>query len=438
MKRACCLAAFLFLLLLRPVAAEDLQLEQVVLVSRHGVRSPTDIRPPLAQLAADPWPKWPVGPGELTPHGAKLATIMGGYYRDAFAREGLLAAEGCPRPHDLYVWSDVEERTRASAQAMMDGMYPGCELKPHMQADLKADDPLFHPTTAGVCKVDGAKQRNAIMERIADEDALPEEYSKWLPLLQSVLKCCAPAVCSKTGGPCTLDELPAGISAEGKIQGALPIASSLTEIFLLEYANGFPMNQVGWGRIDRLTLLRLGLLHTKYFDLSQFTRYPARRLGSNLLDQVLATMRAKVDRRADSNAKAPARSRAVLFVGHDSNIANLGGLLNATWMSDGYQANDTPPGGAIAFQLYRGQRSRKYFVRLRYYAQSPDQLRDLSTLDASDPLSPVEITVPGCAQDVEKVGACRWATFERLASAAVDRECVGSGTPAGKKPLKSK
>ena len=69
--------------------SEALQLEQVILVSRHGVRSPTNTRPRLAQVAAEPWPAWPVGPGELTPHGQQAATLMGGYYRSAFADAGM-------------------------------------------------------------------------------------------------------------------------------------------------------------------------------------------------------------------------------------------------------------------------------------------------------------------------------------------------------------
>ena len=413
--------------------AEDLVLQQVVLVSRHGVRSPTDIKPPLAQLAAEPWPKWDVSAGMLTPHGSEAATLMGRYYRDAFAAEGLLTHDGCPRKNDLFIWSDVEERTRASAQAMLDGMYPGCGLLPTTQPDLDADDPLFHPTTGGVCKLDGAKLRNAIIDRIGEEDALPEEYEALLPGLQSVLKCCSPALCSKKSGPCTLADLPATVSPDGKIQGPLPIASSLTEIFLLEWANGFVPDQVGWGRVDRLTLLRLGALHTKYFDLTQFTSYPAQRYGSNLLDQVVSTLRANITGKRALHAKAPAASKVVMLLGHDTNIANLGGLLKAHWRLAGYQDNDTPPGGALAFKLYRGKQSRKYFVSVVYYAQSPDQLRQLSRLDATDPLDPAVVQLADCPADPH-TGACPWRTFERLASSAIDRECVGAGKPQKSAP----
>jgi 4-phytase/acid phosphatase len=413
-------------------AAEDLVLQQVVLVSRHGVRSPTDIKPPLAQLAADPWPNWEVGPGMLTAHGAQAATLMGSYYRAAFASEGLLAPDGCPRKNDLFVWSDVEERTRASAQAMLDGMYPGCGLEPATQPDLEADDPLFHPTTGGVCKLDGPTARTAILGRTGgDLDALLTANAEPFARLQSVLKCCSPTLC-KPGRDCTLQQIPTVITSEGRIQGPLPIASALTEVFLLEYVDGLPAEQVAWARADEPALLDLSQLHDLYYDITQRTFYPAQRYGSNLLDQVVSTLRARATGKRAPLAKAPAASKVVMLLGHDTNIANLGGLLNADWLLAGYQRNATPPGGALAFHLYRGKTTGRYFVRLFYYAQSPQQLRELTRLDVSHPPSRAEIALPACVADGAKAAAgmaCPWMTFERLATGAIDRACVGAGKP---------
>jgi len=434
-----------------PASADALQLEQVVLVSRHGVRSPTETRPPLAQIAADPWPTWTVGPGELTPHGQQVATLMGAYYRSTFAGAGLLAPDGCPRAKDLFVWSDVEQRTRLTAQALIDGMYPGCGLKPTTQNNMEADDPLFHPTTAGVCNLDGPTARAATLGRIggitngnADFNPLLKAYKEQFARMQSVLKCCAPALCAPGSKSCTLAQVPASINADGRLQGPIPIASTATEIFLLEYENNLPMDQVGWGRIDEPTLRYLMQLHQLQFNLGERTFYPAQRYGSNLLDQVLSTLRAKVSGKAAPRAKAPAASKTVLFVAHDTNIANLGGMLNVDWLLEGYQVNETPPDGAIAFELFRkqsgGRTAPQYFVRLFYYAQSPTQLREAEKLDAAHPPSRAELMLPGCAAAAAAARsgmACPWPVFERIAASAIDRECVGSGSAAPKKRTES-
>ncbi|ADV98364.1 phosphoanhydride phosphorylase [Yersinia pestis biovar Medievalis str. Harbin 35] len=80
-----------------PVAAEPsgYTLERVVILSRHGVRSPTKQTQLMNDVTPDKWPQWPVKAGYLTPRGAELVTLMGGFYGDYFRSLGLLAA-GCP------------------------------------------------------------------------------------------------------------------------------------------------------------------------------------------------------------------------------------------------------------------------------------------------------------------------------------------------------
>src|ERR1700677_1625323 len=51
-------------------ADKDEKLKFVVMVSRHGVRSPTGKPGQLNQYSAQPWPTWSVPPGYLTEHGA--------------------------------------------------------------------------------------------------------------------------------------------------------------------------------------------------------------------------------------------------------------------------------------------------------------------------------------------------------------------------------
>lgn len=431
MKRCFALLAFL-LLSLGLSAAEDLQLVQVVLLSRHGVRSPTKTSPPLEDVAKDAWPKWPVGPGELTPHGVQAATAMGEFYRYYFSQAGVLGSNGCPRTHEVFVWSDVEERTVKTAQSILDGMYNGCGLKPRTQANRKEDDPLFHPDTGGVCKPDGATVRNAIIGRIGNHpDALMEAYAEPFARLQNVLGCCAPKVCApSTAATCKLQDVPNTITPEGKLKGPISIASTLTEVFLLEFADGMPEDQVGWGRVDEPTLRELLQLHELRYDLAERTFYPAQQAGSNLLDQVLSTLRARVTGKAAKTNRAPAGAKFVLFAGHDTNIANLGGMLNIDWALDGYQPNATPPDGALAFELFLGKSSGKYYVELFYFAQSPGQLRYASKLTPDRPASVAPIVLPGCVATATKAGAgfaCPWAEFERIVSATIDRRCVGSG-----------
>src|SRR5580693_8388678 len=96
--------------------AQSPKLEYVVILSRHGVRSPTAPAADLRQYAADPWPDWSVAPGEMTEHGRKLMTFLGGWYRSWLARDGLLSPEGCDDAGAVHVRADVGQRTRESGR----------------------------------------------------------------------------------------------------------------------------------------------------------------------------------------------------------------------------------------------------------------------------------------------------------------------------------
>jgi 4-phytase/acid phosphatase len=118
-------------------------------------------------------------------------------------------------------------------------------------------------------------------------------------------------------------------------------------------------------------------------------------------------------------------------------------MLNVDWLLEGYQVNETPPDGAIAFELFRGKSGKavgQQFVRLFYYAQSPTQLREATKLDAAHPPSRAEMAIPGCVAAAAKASsgmACPWPVFERIAAAAIDRECVGDGSTTPKKRIES-
>src|SRR5512135_1768890 len=86
-------------------AAGAPRLERVVVVMRHGVRPPTQSNAELAKYAAEPWPAWPVGPGELTPHGGETVRLMARSLARAYRADGLLP-RGCPTAGAVAVWAD--------------------------------------------------------------------------------------------------------------------------------------------------------------------------------------------------------------------------------------------------------------------------------------------------------------------------------------------
>lgn len=127
----------------------DWTLISTVIVSRHGVRSPTHAQPPLDKLSPDAWPGWPVPAGYLTARGGSLAERMGRYYGDWLRARRVLPDNVCPAPGTVYGWADIDQRTRETGNALLQGMAPGCDMRASHQADLTTYDAVFQPVAAG-------------------------------------------------------------------------------------------------------------------------------------------------------------------------------------------------------------------------------------------------------------------------------------------------
>ena len=397
-------------------SAADDELLSAVVVSRHGVRSPTATQPPLATIAADPWPSWSVPPGYLTQRGAELARLLGGYYRESYVAQGLLPAQGCP-PGDVFAWADVDQRTRATAEALLKGMFPDCGLTPGHRTDAKID-PLFHPTRAGTCRIDPAQAREAVLDRVGGNfTIITAAHRSELAAMQSVLKCCAPAVCRASGAtaPCTLGELSnaiAGSHDRVRLAGPIAIGSTASEVFLLEYAQGLPENQVAWGRASTPQAMRpLWRLHTLQFDLMQRTPYLAARQGSALVQRILATMPWRLNGRAD--VQPASRSQ----------VDPAGGARRRSRQHRRHARH--PLVAAIPIRTRRRPPARyisnccavdkpaSMACESVFISQTPEQMRQTAPLDRAHPPEQAIASIEGCATSAG--GTCPWTAFEALA-----------------------
>ena len=94
-------------------------------------------------------------------------------------------------------------------------------------------------------------------------------------------------------------------------------------------------------------------------------------------------------------------------------------MLDLAWRLPGYQADDTPPGGALVFMLWRDPALSEPLVRLQYLAQTPVDMARLTTLTPAHPPVSVDVPVPACQKDVV-AGGCPWPAFTRVVQAAID------------------
>ncbi|WP_162539577.1 histidine-type phosphatase [Granulicella sp. WH15] len=391
----------------------------VVILSRHGVRSPTWAPARLDSYSAKPWPRWNVPPGDLTSRGYGLMKLFGSYDRASFAQSSLFRAQGCEDAASTYIWADVDQRTMASGHALAEGLFPGCALAVNSAED-KADDPVFHSGTKGVtpAQVEAAfAELDARVKQMHDA-----KQSELMEEMQHVLLGCAPKVsCTPAQMPATMLVGATTVAARGngkgdhlvELQGPLPQASSFSEDLLLEYADGMPMAQVGWGNVDQAQLSRFLELHSDYFELIHRTPALARIEASNMLTHIVRTLQQEVEQKPVADAIGPVGSKLVMLVGHDTNLAGVASLLGVHWMLDG-RVDDTPPGTELAFELWQSA-DGTYSVRVRAAMQTLQQMRDMQTLTLAAPPAHKMLNLPGCSA---KADACGWEKFSQVVKTA--------------------
>jgi 4-phytase/acid phosphatase len=335
---------------------------------------------------------------------------MGSYMRLDFVRNGLLPAAGCPDSNEVYLYADTYERNIESTRNTFAGLEPGCDPLP-INTIIPVPgvrDALFSPIPSSFPlppKDVSASDSQAAMGK----DAAPFFSVTENPELKEFAHVLAPDPAHPAAKPILDDPKP------------LAAASPLVEDILLEYVDDKPMSDVGWGRVDERMLRRLIPLQVKQFALTTRTPVSARTQGSNLMAHILDTLEQAAQPSHNPSARpipgaiGPVGTHLVYVSGHDSNLFNIGGLLNLHWTADG-RTDDTPPDSQIVFELWQNPKSKEYTMSLRYRMQTIDQLRSGQALTLANPPVEVELTPPGC-----RVRAtCRFSVFDHAAHALLD------------------
>ena len=364
-KLTALLIVFLLMLACAPpeaaFCADEAQLLKGVILCRHGVRSPTMSAEELASWSKKSWPAWPVKRGELTARGSALV------FQQWDEMRGHLDALGV-KPNEVFICADAMQRTRATASSIAQALAPDGNIAPPL-SDKEAVTPLFHPVKSGLTVLNkDLAYKDIIADAGGSLAALKQKLSPELAVLAQICGPLPQKSCEKYNLPKDANflALPSEVSfgADGlsaKLTGGIEAASSIAEIFLLEYCQ-FPDKNSGWGMVNAEVLENILPVHTVIFD--TVNRAPAvatAKAGPLAHFMVTTLLSAVADKNISSVVSVPARaSKVCVLVGHDTNIAGVGELLGLTWQLPGFSANEIPPGSALGLFLW--QRGDKRFV----------------------------------------------------------------------------
>ncbi|WP_205627234.1 bifunctional glucose-1-phosphatase/inositol phosphatase [Herbaspirillum rhizosphaerae] len=386
----------------------NLQLQQVLMLSRHNLRAPlSDNGSVLDQSTRKRWPQWEVQGGYLTAKGGVLAVYMGHYTREWLVQQGLAKKSECPTPDDVFVYANSLQRTVATAQFFVAGAFPGCDIAVTHQPRMGTMDPTFNPVVVN----DSATFNQAAlaaMQKVEADLHLKPAYQRLEKIIsyKDSAACEGKKDCSLSGG--MQNKFSADIGKEPSVSGPLKVGNSMMDAFTLQYYQGFPAEQIAWGEIKTPEQWReLSAIKNGYQDALFASPLVAREVAAPLLAYIRKSMTEQ------NRGSAP---KVTLMVGHDSNVASLLSTLDFKAYDLPEQNEKTPIGGMIVFERWRDANNNKDLMKVEYVYQSTSQLRDAQPLSMANPPKRVTLQMNACPTDAK--GYCAWDTFVQVLNGA--------------------
>lgn len=386
---------------------DNYTLEQVVVFSRHGLRAPlASPTSTLGKITPNQWPQWDTPASYLTTRGGVLESYFGHYFSEWLVDNKLLTENTCPSENEVYIYTNSLQRTIATGQYFTVGAFPGCIVPIIHKEKLGTMDPVFFP----VISDDNPEFKQAAITSINQTahakgiEGLNQKLNNTYQDLSNIINYTQSTNCL-ADKQCDFTDLPTKIIIEkGKepgITGPLRTGTSIADAFILQYYEGAPLQDIAWGKIKNNKQFEQLVAIKEYYNTILFgSPVIAKQVAANLINYINQTF-------SEKN-----HTKFTFLVGHDSNVASLFSALKIKSYTLPDQFETTPIGGKIVFQKWRDNHSGEALMKIEYFYQSTDQIRNLTQLNRNNPPHKVTLEMENCPTNT--MGFCSFSTFKQI------------------------
>ena len=386
------------------------ELKEVVVMSRHNIRSPLSSGAAYQRVTPYEWFAWSSPGSQLSLRGGVLETEMGQFFRKWVVEEGLLPDNYRPEGEEVLFYANSRQRTFATAKYFSAGFLPFANVEITHKYEEDKMDPVFTPQFT---KMNDTYRQQVLAEMQAmhgGPEAWMAAQQKTLDLMEEVLDMAHSPASANDTTHFWYDDTQFKIEKgdEPKMSGGYTLANSVADALVLQcYESesfapfGHELTMEQWRAICEVKAVYDGLL---------FTTHAA---AVNLAYPLVSRIREELNH----------SDRKFMFLcGHDSNLASIGAALGLQFPeTENALELHTPIGSKLVFEKWND--GSEDYVAINLVYQSVSQLQSRTLLSLDEPPMVLPVTIEGLTANAD--GFYRLADLDtHMANAMAEYEAI--------------
>lgn len=371
------------------LSKEGYQLEQVIVLSRHNIRSPMAGKGSyLDSFTPYDWFEWTSGAAELSLRGGVLETEMGQFFRKWLVSEGLIEENYHPQGNEVRIYANSKQRTIATAKYFTAGLFPTANIDVEYHVKFDTMDPVFTPQLTFISEEYIKDATEEVFRLYKDKiEGLKDNYE----LLEDVLEIQDSAYAKENNfqGFNTDDtELLLKPGEEPVVSGSLKTATGITDALVLQYYEESDAKKAAFGKeLSNEQWAQISEIKDVYGDVL----FTAPLIATNVAYPLLKEIKSEMD--------ASGERRFTFLCGHDSNVGSVLAALGAeNYDLPNAIEKKTPIGCKLVFSKWKSASGREYWS-IDFVYQNVEQLRTQPILGLENTPEVYHISIKGLKQN---------------------------------------
>ena len=365
------------------------ELEELVVLSRHNIRTPMVGKGSVLTRLTDPayqWHQWTEPASHLTDKGERLEAKMGTFFREWLSKKSFLDDYSTDKSSFRF-YANAKQRCQLTARTFADAVFPWENPEVEMKVAFDTMDPVFNPQITKLPEGFADKAHKEIAAMFGDiNQGIAAQYA----VLENVIGLKnAPAYPDTS----SFSQFPSSVSyklnAEPSMSGGLKMACSVSDALVLQYYEEPDAKKAAFGHdFTNEDWVNASLVKEWYGEVL----FTAPSVAVNVAHPLLQTMLSELQH----------KGRVFSFLcGHDSNIASvLAALETEEYDLPQTIEKKTPIGAKVVIEKFKAADGTEYADLWMVYA-STSQLRNESSLSYEQPPVAVRLRLSGLSENAD-------------------------------------